>query len=253
MPQYPMPRRWSEMSTDYKLMSGFHCCMIVLFLVGGALSVILEIGIAFGLLTVATVISVWRRREARWRWRGVGFKDVTWALFGVVLIAVFLAAATPLAAPTNPQVLPWYLAGAGLGVFGLLTALKLVRYSEAEFLADCTEHQAEYLAEEEEAGWKRLLRWTYSVLFLGVWLTFLAFFYIFGREMQDGAPDPTATRNMPLVNHGETVYITAQAKQLIDALQAASFAGIPAIMLLGALLHFGLGIRVFGPKEDRPS
>jgi hypothetical protein len=47
------------------------------------------------------------------------------------------------------------------------------------------------------------------------------------------------------------VYITAQAKQLIDVLQAASFTGIPAIMILGAVLHFGFGIRVLGPKRNQ--
>ncbi|MEQ1819421.1 MAG: hypothetical protein ABL871_12500 [Terricaulis sp.] len=240
------------MSTDYKLMFAFHGCMMVLFLVGGALSVNVELAIAAALLGLATLVSILHRRQAGWRWRGVGIKEVLSALFGVVLVVLFLGATTPLASPTNPRMLPWFLAGAGIGLFGLLTSLKLVRFSQAEFLADCTDQQErEAIADEGEVGWRRLLHWIYSALFLGVWLIFVAFFYLFGREMRDGSPAPTATQTMPLTNHGETVYIAAQAKQLIDVLQAASFTGIPAIMVLGAVLHFGFGVRVLGPKRNR--
>jgi hypothetical protein len=241
------PRKWSEMSTDFKLMMGYHLCMMALFIVGGAVGVVAELAIAASVFAIAIAISVWRKLAVGWRWPGVGFKGIAWALVGIALMAVFAFAATPLASPTSPVMLPWYLGIAGFGIFNTANALRLATLSEAEFLTQCGEHQPTYEREQpREARWRSVVRNTYSVVFTAVWLVGVASFYFFGVGMRDGAPSPTGSRTEQLTNHGHTVYISAAEKNLIDLLQISMFVGIPAIMIGGALLHFVFKIPVFG-------
>ena len=54
-----------------------------------------------------------------------------------ILYPIFLYSATPLAPPNNSHIVPWYLAGPGIGLFGTLQSLKVVYTSEAEFASDC--------------------------------------------------------------------------------------------------------------------
>lgn len=168
-----------------------------------------------------------------------------------MLIVLFLGASIPLASPIGPQMLPWFIAGANLGLFNILGALHLVNQSKEEFLAQCVETADEEVtvSTPPEPAWRRILRGAYSVAFLVIWLAGVASFYFFGVGMRDGAPMPTATETEPLTDHGHTVFVTAQAKQLIDLLQTAMFAGIPAIMVAGAILHFVLKIPVFGSRR----
>jgi hypothetical protein len=241
------PRKWSEMSTDFKLMMAYHLCMMVLFVVGGAVGVIIELAIAASVLAIALVISVWRKLAAGWRWPGVGFKETVWALAGIVLMGVFAFAATPLASPTSPVMLPWYLAIVGIGIFNTANTLRLATQSEAEFLSQCGEPRPP--TEDEpphEARWRGVVRNIYSAAFMVVWLAGLGSFYFFGVGMRDGSPSPTAAHTEPLTNHGHTVYVSAAEKNLIDLLQTSMFIGIPTIMVVGALLHFILKIPMFG-------
>jgi hypothetical protein len=248
----PYPRKWSEMSTDFKLMMGFHLCMMVLFVVGGAVGVFAELVIAGSLLGVAIVISVWRKLAAHWRWPGAGLKEIAGAILTALLMGVFAFAATPLASPNSPVMLPWLLAIAGIGIFSTASALRLVTLSEQEFLAQCGEPTAAIEGEPPEAKWRSIVRTAYTVAFMAVWLAGVASFYFFGVGMRDGTPAPTATNTEPLTNHGHTVYVSLADKQLIDALQISMFVGIPAIMLVGAILHFGLKVPLFGlPTSQR--
>jgi hypothetical protein len=54
-----------------------------------------------------------------------------------ILYPIFLYSTTPLAPPNNSHIVPWYLAGPGIGLFGTLQSLKVVYTSEAEFASDC--------------------------------------------------------------------------------------------------------------------
>lgn len=246
------PRKWSEMSTDFKLMMGYHLCMMALFIVGGAVGVVAELAIAASVLAIAIVISVWRKFTAGWRWPGVGLKEVAWAVVTVVLMGAFAFAATPLASPSSPLMLPWYLAAAGIGIFNTATALRLATVSEIEFLAQCGE-----LPPTSENGaprgprWRRVLRTAYSVAFIAVWLVGLASFYFFGSGMRDGTPSPTGTHTEPLTNHGHTVYVSVAEKKLIDLLQISMFVGIPTIIIIGALLHFIFKVPIFGSRPTK--
>ncbi|MBY0567447.1 MAG: hypothetical protein K2P70_09055 [Hyphomonadaceae bacterium] len=242
------------MSTDFKLMMGFHGGMMILMIIGGGLGVAAELVIAGALMSIAIVISALRKRAAHWRWPGIGIKEIANASFMAAATALFAFALTPLASPTSPDMLPWFLAIAGIGVFNTANALKLVTLSEEEFLTQCGEPPAPASPLEtkpSEDGWKRTLRTAYGVVFMLVWIAGVASFYFFGVGMRDGSSSPTATHTEPLTNHGHTVYVSLADKQLIDALQLSMFVGIPAVMLAGAILHFGLKVPVFGVRAKR--
>lgn len=133
---HPFPRRWSEMSFDTKLFFAFHFCVIVMFALGGALSVPLEVGLAVGLATVALVASMLYRHRKGWRWRGAGLKQVLGAIGGIALVGLMFFAVGQFGAYTDPHLLPWFIAGTGIATFNALVSLRLVRASDAEFLAD---------------------------------------------------------------------------------------------------------------------
>eukprot|EP01030_Chromulinospumella_sphaerica_P026850 gene26850-27075_t len=167
-------------------------------------------------------------------------------------MGLFAFAATPNFPPTRPGALPWYLAVAGIGLFGLLNTLKVVRRTRTEFEADVAAAKAPAdaaivtgLVDKPDADWRTWVGRVFSVVFLGVWLEALAFFFMFGRGMRDGSPVPTPTHSWPLTDHGRTVYLTMQDGQLIEILQRIMMVGIPGAMLLGVLLHFGLGVQLF--------
>lgn len=221
------PQSWSEMSTDFKLMMGFHLCMMVLFVVGGAVGVVAELAIAGVFLIAAIVISAWRKLSARWQWPGVGLKEIAMALGTIALMGGFAFAATPLASPHSPVMLPWFLAIAGFGIFSAANALRLVTLSEAEFLAQCGEPPAVAESEPAEPRLHGLARSAYYVAFIAVWLSSVASFYFFGVGMRDGTPSPTATNTEPLTNHGVTVYVSVATKHLIDALQTSMLLAFP--------------------------
>lgn len=240
------PQKWSEMSTDLKLMMGFHLSMMVLSVTGAAVGVVAKLAIAGSLLTGAIVISVRRKLTARWRWPGVALKEIAVALVTVALVGGFAFAATPLASPNSPVMLPWFLAVAGIGIFWTANALRFVTLSEADFLAQCGEAPAVPESAPAEARWRGFARSAYTVAFIAVWLVGVASFYLFGVGMRDGTAAPTMTNTAPLTNHGDTVYVTAAAKHLIEVLQTSMFVGTPVVLIVGAILHFVLKIPVFG-------
>jgi hypothetical protein len=248
------PRKWREMSFDYKLMFVYHGCMMLLFATGGFFTTRQELMFVAVLVASLTTLSLRHRSQVGWRWQGVSNKQIFLALGGVVLVVVFLYAATPLFPPRNSQALPWYLAGLGIGLFNLLSAANLTRASEAQFLADCHEpvlspETAPPIAPDHsspaEPSWHRPIRAVYSVLFFAAWLSFVIFFYTDGVAIRDGSSTPTPTRIDFITEHGRDVYITPAQKLLHDRLQTASMLGIPLVLLSGAILHFLVGIKLF--------
>jgi hypothetical protein len=242
------PKQWKDMSLDFKLMFGYHGCMMALFIFGGAFSTKQELGIAGVVVAVIASISTRHRREAGWRWQGVKAKNLLMAAGGLVLTGFFLFAATPLFPASQPRFFPWYLAGFGIATFNVLQALRVIQASEAAFLADCREpgDQIEQAAPAESTGpkWHKIVRAAFNILFVFVWLGFVTFFYYSGVAFRDGSPVPTATQSKPMTDHGTTVYVTHKQKMLCDELELFAFVGIPSVLAGGFLLHFLIGVKL---------
>jgi hypothetical protein len=239
------------MSAELRLMFVYHGCMMVLFMTGGALNVNLELAIATILIAVGAAFSLRRRREKNWHWHSPGPKGIAIAAGIVILIAFFLCSATPGFSPAKPQFLPWYLAGFGIGLFGVLSALNLVKSSEAEFEAECGEPpppspiasgQSRPVA--SPARWKQVLRGAFTVYFLAVWVTGVGFFYLDGKAFSGGASAPTTFQTEPMTQHGKTVYASRAEKRRDDLLQTAMIVGIPSIFVLGFVIHFLIGVKL---------
>jgi hypothetical protein len=254
-PTQRYPKKWKEMSLDFKLMFVYHGSMMVLFIAGQNLSVSQEILLTSFLVVVLVAISLRHRRLTNWRWPPVRPSNVFWALFGAVAIAFFLFSATPLFPPSDHRILPWYLAGLGIGVFGILTSLRVVDASEADFLSHCRiidqygrefERPSELpQPKESEPNWKKMIRGIYTVVFLLLWTVGVASFFFFGTAFRSGSPIPTATQAEPLTDHGKTVYVTRAEKQRINYFQLASGVGIPIILVSAVVLHFLVGVKLF--------
>ncbi len=97
-----------------------------------------------------------------------------------------------------------------------------------------------------EPPWKKSVRLLYFILFFAVWLEAVASAYYFGIAYRDGAVRPNALQTEPLSNHGKVVYVSSSQKRLVDTLMTGMAIGIPSTMLLGVILHFIVGVRLFG-------
>lgn len=178
-----------------------------------------------------------------------------YTVVGIFLIAIFLYSATPLFPPNDSHSVPWYLAGLGIGLFGVLQSLKIVCTSEAEFASNCTTID-QYGREIKpspgpspvqlwEPNWKRVTKFVYTVVFVLLWICGVASFYFFGTTFKNGSPEPTTTHTEPLEDHGRTVYVTPTEKQRLHVLQLVSWVGFPVVLLAGAALHFLIGVKLF--------
>lgn len=241
------------MSAEFRMMFVYHGCMMVLFITGGALTVKLELAIAAILIATGTAFSLRRRQEKNWHWRSPRAKGAAGAVGTVVLMAFFLYAATPMFSPARPQFLPWYLAGFGIGLFNFLSALNLVKSSEAEFEAECGEPpppstiasaSGEIQHTPPPVTWKQVVRSAFVVYFFAVWITGVSSFYFSGKAFRDGSPTRTASQPEPMTEHGKTVYISLAEKRLVDLSETAMMAGIPSVFVLGFVVHFLLGVKL---------
>jgi hypothetical protein len=254
-PTQRYPEKWKEMSLDFKLMFVYHGSMMVLFIAGQNLSVRQEIMLTSFLAVALVAISRRHRRLTNWRWPPVRPSNVFWAVCGALAVAFFLFSGTPLFPPSDHRVLPWYLAGLGIGVFGILTSLRVVDPSEADFQSHCRiidqygreiERPSELpQPKESEPNWKKMTRGVYTITFLLLWMVGVASFLFFGTAFRSGSPMPTATQTEQLTDHGRAVYITRAEKQRIHYLQLASGVGIPLILVSAAVLHFVVGVKLF--------
>ena len=243
------------MSLDMRLMFGYHAGMMVMMVAGGYLTIQQELAIAAAIAALITLLSRYYRNKKHWRWPGVKPIDVLYAVGGVVLISFFLYSATPVAPPNNSHVVPWYLAGLGIGLFGILQSLKVVYPAKAEFAAHCMiidqygrelEPAREPIpAQPQEPNWKRVTKVVYTVVFMFVWVCGVASFYFFGTAMKNGSPEPTVTQTEPLEDHGETVYVTPAEMHRVHGLQLVSWVGVPIMIVSGAILHFLVGVKLF--------
>jgi hypothetical protein len=256
MADFRYPKKWNEMSLDMRLMFGYHISMMVMMIAGGSLTVRQELTIAAAIAVLIVLVSRYHRQKKHWRWPGVKPLDVLYAVAGIVLISFFLYAATPLFPPNNGHVVPWYLAGLGIGLFGILQSLKVVYAAEAEFALNCMiidqygrelepERGPSSLVEPEGANWKRVTKAVYSVAFMLVWVCGVASFYFFGTAFKNGSPEPTITQTESLEDHGKTLYVTPTEKQRVHVLQVVSWVGLPIVLLGGIAIHFIAGVKLF--------
>ena len=255
MPDVRYPKKWKEMSLDMKLMFVYHISMMAMMMAGGSLSVRQELTIAGVIALLIVLVSRYNRQKKHWRWPGIKLVDVLYATGGIFLASIFLYSAVPLSPPNNGHIVPWYLAGFGIGLFGVLQSLKVVYPSESEFASNCMiidqygrelqPVQEPSPAQPSEPNWKRFTKATYTVVFMLLWVCGIASFYFFGTAFKNGSPEPTTTQTEPLEDHGKTVYVTPTEKQKVHALQLVSWVGIPVVLISGAILHFVVGVKLF--------
>lgn len=247
------PRRWSEMALDFKLMFGLHGAVMIMFAAGRALTIAAEITFDAILIVAAVIIAVRHRQQRGWRWARPGPKQYLLAAGSVGATLLFCAAVLPNFPADNPNVFPWYLALGQIGVFNTLCALRLARLAEQDFAADCGRVGADASPTSVEAAeetWPRRIRLGYGVLFVAVWLEALAFFYVHGTTLRHGSQIAVEGMDRPITEHGATVYVAAGPWALDHALMIGMMTGIPAVLLLGAVLQYVVGIPALqvGPR-----
>jgi hypothetical protein len=247
-----MPQRWSDYSVDYKLFFILAFFLFLLFGLGGVLGLTRGYSAAWaaGIIVAPLVaVSVVHRTRRQWRWRGVRAMDLAGAAFGAAVVAVFLYAATPLFPPYGAM-LPWYLFGGAIGLGNVLTALKITHYAKADFERDCEPRSVPLVEDTEESPpirtWRDAVSDVFSIVFFTVWLAFVARFYLTGVHLRDGAKTSDAEHVYPVKDHSDVVYISATDGLLYEVLSWFVFAGIPAMLLVGAILHFGFKVPVLG-------
>jgi len=255
VPNANYPKRWKEYSFDFQLMFVYHGSMMLLFIAGSMLSVKQELLGTALLVAILVSSSLEHRRNMNWHWPGVQSKGILSAAGTLVLATFFELAAIPLAPPSNPRFLPWYMAGAGIAAFGVLSALRLVHLSKADFIRNCEaigvgDFRSKLVAEAVPTTpmdplWKRTTRAIYGICFLLLWIGGVASFYYFGVAFRDGSPRPTPTHTEPLKNHGQIKYIPHSQKVLVDSLQTVMLVGMPCIVVAGLILHFFVGVKMY--------
>jgi hypothetical protein len=254
LPTKRNPRTWKEMSLDFKLMFVYHGCMMILFLSGKMLTLREETFITVAVIGVLISISRRHRRATHWRWPGIRNRDALSAIGATFAVAFFLYSASRLFPPSDHRLLPWYLAGLGIGAFGILSSLRIVYSSEAEFVINCRSidqygREIDRAPESPDAknvepDWKKIVRGIYATTFILIWIAGVASFLAFGNSYKNGSEAPSGTQTEPLNSHGRTVYITRSEKQRIDDLQLAQWLGVPFILFTGAIIHFLLGVKL---------
>lgn len=248
------------MSLDMRLFFGFCISMMALMFARCALHVgfRFEIIVVCCAATVIIVLSIQNRIRRDWHWRGTNWKNFAGALVSLVLGVYFLGAVLPGTMITNPDIFPWLCGGGGVVTFVILGALNLVQQSEEGFAAHCGEQK---IAEPAPTSpgvppvpfWKRTLGTVLLLYFLAVWIASVGFFWKFNSAFRHGSPQPTATQTERLTNHGEMVYITREERHQVNLLQMAMMIGIPSIFVIGGIVRFVFGPKIFSRGEERPS
>jgi hypothetical protein len=252
-PSLNYPTRWKDFSLDYKLMYVFDICMVVLCVYGDALSVKQELLATICLVAILISLSIGYRRRMNWRWPGVQANGVLNALVTLLLACAYEYTAIAFAPPSSPRILPVHLLGLGLFAFVFLRALKIVQPSKSDFLSECeVPGAADYRANlpaktipvvPEDLFWKGTVRAVYGVIYQLIWLDAVALLYFLGAALRKGSSKPTSTQTDLLIMSGK--YVQHSQKVLINSLLAVYLIGLPSIFVIGLILHFFVGVRLF--------
>jgi len=245
------PGTWQTMSFDMKLLFVHHATTLVMFVAGGKLTARSELTIWIVLVSVLLSLSIRHRRQIGWRWPGASRANYSYAAVGLVLGGIFVGSSALIFPPTEPRALPWYLGALGLLAFGIASTLRLTSTAEADFVSrdEASEHGVS--AESTPTPrWKKWVRVAFGILAIAVWLESIASVTVFGLKHREGSLSPTSAQTEPLMSHGNVTYITPSDKALIDVLNKGAAIGIPAIIALGLILHFGLHIGLSPDRAD---
>ena len=100
--------------------------------------------------------------------------------------------------------------------------------------------------------WPRVVRFFYSLLFLGVCLGGAYYIIIYAPSVREsGALAPQGQQVVPLRDAGQTVYITARQQVLLNVYGAAFAMSLLVWLMLGLLLEMKLKIHLFRPFPVR--
>jgi hypothetical protein len=238
---------WRETPLDYKFFVIYQICMMALFITGGFQSVAIELTITIGLIVTFIFLTIRQRQRTGWRWPGVTTTGVISGLASILLGGLFLFSVTPMASPSNPNFLPWYLAVLGALLYWLLRSLQIVGFSRTNILKKDSEiesHAQEFRPKSHEALWKKIVRIVFWTVVLIGFLEGLATFYYFGVTYQNGSPTLTATQTEPLNDHGRIVYITPEEKSFLNLLEGGMELNLPIMASFLIFIHFILGVRI---------
>jgi hypothetical protein len=254
------PKSWNEMSLDMRLFFSFHICMMGLMLAHLALGAGFDFELAVVCCAAVAIItlSIRNRIQRNWHWSGTNWKSVVGALVALVFGVYFLGAVLPGTTISNPRLFPWLCAGGGIITFAILNSLNVVQQTDERFEAYCGEKKIVEPAPTPPTGpavpaWKKVLVTAFQLYFLAVWIGSVGFFWKHNSAMSRGSAQPTATQTERLTDHGHTVYITLQDRKQVDMFQLALVIGIPSVFVIGGILHFGFGAKVFGKRPEHPS
>ncbi len=239
------PVVWSGVSFELKGFAAYHLSMMVMMLLGNALSFFDQAFVAIGIGLSVSILSAIRRLRHDWRWRPPGPAQVFTAILVAALMAYFVGATTGFSVSRFVTLGPWALAVVGIGVYSVLQALRIVHTSEKAFRAECGDQTQ--LAEPErppEPRWKAIIRYAFITAFILVWLETVTSFYVFDSTFRAGSPAITVSQTEPLTNRGRIVYITPAEKQQVDFLQTVMMIGIPSSIALAFFLLLVLKVRL---------
>jgi len=252
------PRRWADMSFEFKGMFFYHGAIMVLF----ALPLFVAplgrqlpdhatyIFVASAIALSVAIVSAVRRARLGWHWRGAGIREGLSASILVLLMAFFASSVTGKFPPPN-QLMPWYLGIAGFALFFVLQTLRIVHFAEADFRSECGDAALAPRPEPpREAKWKRVVRTVFSVFFLAVWLEGVGFFYFHSRALENSLSEPAGTQTWSIEEKGRHHYVSKEVYDRDELLKAVFFIGVPSAIAMAALLQYVLGIKMGWPTRE---
>ena len=248
------PAAKGSMSFEMKLLLAYHFTMMVLFAAGESMPRALQRGIAGGFLGGSGAALGVPRAVHGGRWPRIGPGRVL-ATFGQLAVGGFFlwAVAGRSGFAVSPRYFPWLAAGVGIVLYGALAALGLVYRSREAFLAHCGSSPVEGAdAAPGLVAWKRLLKSGYSVLFLVVWLSFVARAAGPARVLPGDRSTATSERTAVVDDGGQVVHVTPVEKRAIELVDDNADRAIPVVIVLGCVLQFALGVPLFQRKPEDP-
>jgi hypothetical protein len=242
------------MSLDFKGMFIYFGCTSLLWIFGKSLSLEVQLLVVALLVISWITVSVYNRKQKKWRWPGASGNNLVQSLLVLVLGGIFLFVTSSLLSSTNATA--WYLGVCGLIVFNILHYLQFVDLSEQDFQDKCDGKVHSVLKNRPEVSatkannWKNTVKIIHNIFFILVWLEFMTFLYYFNVTYNNGSPVPTVYQTEALTQHGRTMYITTSEKTLVDILQVCGFIGMPRALISGFLLQ-KMGIKVFSGNNRK--
>lgn len=93
---------------------------------------------------------------------------------------------------------------------------------------------------------KSIVRLFYGLGFTLIWLGIIASLVLTSYLFINGATKPNQLQTVPFTMRDDTVYISPAQSVLKDTCWTVVLTAIPCWGGLGLILHFGLGVKIFG-------